>query len=392
MNAADILVRIGNGEDLHTEFKERPIHADDLAASLVAFANTDGGQVIFGVSSKGRIVGVKDADSLTRSVDAVAFNNCEPPITVVQEIVRDQSGATFVVVNVPKGDQRPYHANRGVHYVRTTSGRRQASRSELLRLFQSAGSFFYDEMPVLQARKGDLAERAIAQLLEDVQAQGVDVADLAPERLLRNWRLTRAVNDEERPTVAGVLFLARNPQRHLPCAYVSALRIPGSDISLEPTDQKRIEGALVETLEDTMRFLNLNLLRPHRIESLEPEVRPELPVAALREALVNALAHRDYAVPAPVRVIVFDDRVEVRTPGGLPNSVALEALRSGVHVLRNPAIYNVFLKLGFVTDAGSGIPRVIRLVCTATGREPELRMEGGEFVVAIPRNNRNAPQ
>ena len=269
--------------------------------------------------------------------------------------------------------------------MRTTSGRRQASREELLRLFQATESLYYDETPVVRSRVVDLDDQAVEELLDGVQAQGFDVADISKERLLRNWNLVRETNGENRPTLAGLLFLGRNPQQFIPYAYVSALRVPGSDISVEPQDQKRIEGRLVEMLQDTMRFLNIHLMRPHRIQGLEPEVKPELPVEALREALVNALAHRDYTVSAPIRVIVFDDRIEIRTPGQLPNTVRVESLRSGVHVLRNPALYNMFLKVGLVTDAGSGIPRMIRVIREKTGREPSFHLEGNEFIVTLPR-------
>jgi ATP-dependent DNA helicase RecG len=203
--------------------------------------------------------------------------------------------------------------------------------------------------------------------------------------LLRNWRLVREVRGENHLTIAGLLFLARDPQDLLPHAYMSALRIPGTEIANEPIDQKRLEGRLTDMLRDAMRFVDLHLLRRHRIQGLEPEVRAEMPAEILREALVNACAHRDYTLAAPVRVVVFDDRVEVRTPGQLPNSVTLEALRFGVHVLRNPTIYNLLLKVGLVTDAGSGIPRMIRLLREAIGREPEFSLRGNEFIVTLPR-------
>ena len=387
MNLAELTTRLEKGEDLHTELKEWPIPPDDLAPSIVAFANTDGGQVILGVDNQRRVVGIdeNEVDRATRLVDNVAFNNCEPPVTVVQEILRDEQSRAVAVVNVPKGDQRPYRTNRGVYYVRTTSGRRQASREELLRLFQSAESLYYDETPVVRSRAADLDDRALEELLRDIQDQGFDVADISSERLLRNWNLVREINGENRPTLAGVLFLARQPQQFLPYAYISALRVPGTELSAEPLDQKRVEGRLTEILEDTLRFLNIHLLRPHRIQGLEPEAKPELPVEALREALVNALAHRDYTISAPVRIIVFDDRIEIRTPGRLPNTVTIESLRLGVHVLRNPTLYNIFLKVGLVTDAGSGIPRMIRVVREKIGREPDFRSEGNEFVVVIPR-------
>jgi len=217
--------------------------------------------------------------------------------------------------------------------------------------------------------------------------RGLDVAAIPSERLLRNWRLVRDTNGEARLTLAGTLFLARAPATHAPMAYVSAISIRGRDISINPVDQKRLDGRLMDVFQATMQFFYLHLKQGHEIRGHEPEIKPELPPEALREAVVNALAHRDYTVSSPVRVIVFEDRVEVRTPGRLPNTVTVDALRSGIHVVRNPAIYNIFLKIGLVTDAGSGIPRMIRLVREATGHEPEFRIEGNEFVVMMPRSS-----
>jgi ATP-dependent DNA helicase RecG len=142
-----------------------------------------------------------------------------------------------------------------------------------------------------------------------------------------------------------------------------------------------------QMLEDSMRFLEIHLRRHHKIKRLEPEAKLELPIEVLREALVNALAHRDYTIVSPIRVIVFADRLEIHTPGQLPNGVTIDSIRLGVHVLRNPTIYNIFLKLGLVTDAGSGVPRMIRLIRQATNQEPDFRVVGHEFIVALPRSS-----
>ena len=134
MNLNELRQRIARWEDLHTEFKEWPVHNDDLAAALTAFANTDGGQLILGVDKDRRIIGIADADRVMQTIDSIAYQNCEPPLTIVQEsVLADET--TVVVVNIPKGDQKPYRTNRGVYYTRTSSGRRQTSRQELLRLF-----------------------------------------------------------------------------------------------------------------------------------------------------------------------------------------------------------------------------------------------------------------
>ena len=384
MRVDELAARIGKGENLHSEFKRELPHPEDLAAALVAFANTDGGDLFLGVDDAGGTPGVADVDRIGQRVDNVAYNNCSPPVTVLQETVATERG-TVLVVRVPKGEGRPYRTNRGVYYTRTASGRRHASREELLRLFQADARAFYDETPMRRSTSADLDGDAADEMLEAIgeRSRGLAIAGLPQRRLLANWGLL--TESDGRPTVAGILLLGAAPQRLLPHAYVSALRIPGTEIATPPMDQKRIEGRAFDLLVDAERFLEFHLLRRHRIRGMEPEVMPELPLSALREALVNAVAHRDYTVTGPIRVLVFEDRVEVRSPGGLPNSVRLAQLPAGVHVLRNPTLYNLLLKRGLVTDAGSGIPRMIQLVRDQTGREPTLRLAGDEFVVTLPR-------
>ncbi|MDW8069389.1 MAG: putative DNA binding domain-containing protein [Anaerolineae bacterium] len=382
MDVVELLERIRQGEDLHTEFKETDAHHDDIAATIVAFANTDGGQLIFGVSDQGQILGVKDPDRLMQRVDQIAYQNCEPPLTVIQETVQTPKG-TVVVVHVPKGDLRPYRTNKGEYFIRTTTGRRRASRQELLRLFQAAESLFYEEILILQAGLEDIDlaafERFCTQTLGETGAEA--------QALLVNWRLVMEREGRKHPTVAALLLFGREPQAYLPYAYITAARISGQDLSGEPSDIKRIQGTLFQMLEDAARFLSLHLPKPHRIRGFEPEAHPELPEEALREVVVNALVHRDYTIHAPIRIFILDDRVEVRSPGLLPNTVTVEMIKAGLaHVLRNPLLYSFFVRAGFVTDTGNGFRRAMLLVKEAIGREPDIRQEGMETIVVIPRS------
>ena len=385
MNWQELQQRIETWEDLHTEFKEWPVRPVELAATLVAFANTDGGQLILGIADD-------RPGEFPRINDQVACQNCEPPLTVVQETVRADSGAVVVVVNVPKGDQRPYRTIRGDFYIRTSSGRRRASRQELLRLFQAVESLAYDETVVLRATTADLSAQAFDRFLRQAYGRALRDFDISYEQLLLNWRLLQEREGTQHPTVAGLLFFGWEPQRFLPQAHVVAARIPGNDLSAVPSDTEQIQGSLPTLLDDAIRFLRAHLLTPHRIRGFEPEAYPELPEDALRETLVNALAHRDYTIPAPVRLFVYDDRVEVRTPGGLPNSVTIEAIKLGAaHVLRNPTLYTLFSRLGLVTGIGSGrfpkrgVFRTIQWVREATGQEPTIVEVGNELFVALPR-------
>lgn len=156
MNLLELQARIAKWETLHTEFKDWPVRPDDLAASLVGFANTDGGQLILGVTKDRAAVGVDDPDRVTREVDKVAANRCEPPIAMTQQVLSyenlsrspeptDFHENSVVVVNIAKGDMRPYCTDHGLYYIRTTYGRRNASRRELLQLFRGNESLYYDE-------------------------------------------------------------------------------------------------------------------------------------------------------------------------------------------------------------------------------------------------------
>lgn len=384
MTLMELLERISRGENLHTEFKEADVHSDDIAAELVAFANTDGGQLIFGVTDDGRIVGVADPDRLAQRVDQIAYQNCEPPITVVQETVRDEAGRTVLVVNVLKGDQRPYQTkHRGDFFIRTSSGRRRASRQELLRLFQASESLYYDETVVLRARLSDLDLQRFRQFFARAyEGQPLDEDGL--EATLKNMNLLGEHDGQLVPTVAGLLCFGREPQRHLPTALVNAARIPGTTLAGEPSDAKPVGGTLFDMLEETVRFLNIHLPTVHRIRGLESEVHPTLPIHALRELVVNALVHRDYTIAAPVRALLFDDRLEIRTPGQLPNTVTVASILQGAaHVLRNPTLYLIVYRAGLVTHLGSGVMRAKQAI-ERTGRATlTLEQTATEFVVEI---------
>lgn len=382
MDLAELRERIAKWEDLHTEFKEWPAHPDDIAAGVVAFANTDGGQLIFGVANDHSIRGVGDIDSGMRQIDNVAVHNCKPPITVILEVLRPEGEKSVLVLNIPKGDQRPYCTNRGVYFIRSSSGRKHASREELLRLFQASESLYYDETQVGRASVGDLDPDALDHFLRQVFGKGLREQQVTYESLLKNLGLVRNVH----PTVAGMLFFGQRPQEFLPYAQINAARIPGHDLSKAPSDRKDFGGRVPSIIEDAARFLQIHLTSRHDIRGFEPEIEEELPIVALREVVVNAVAHRDYTVQAPIRLLIFDDRVEVRTPGRLPNTVSVEAMRLGAaHVVRNPIVYTLCARLGLVTGIGSGVFRLIQAVRETMGKEPDLLALESEFVVVLPR-------
>ena len=157
------------------------------------------------------------------------------------------------------------------------------------------------------------------------------------------------------------------------------------DVSIPPFDKKDLEGKISDILENSLKFLRLYLKEEHRIKGFETELYPELPIEVLREGIVNAIAHRDYTIGASIRIFIFEDRIEIRTPGKLPNSVSIENMRTSIHVLRNPIIYNLLNKTGMVTDVGSGVPRMIKIIRERLNKEIKLNATETEFILSIPR-------
>ncbi len=382
MNESELKSLISRGEDFHIEFKGKLPSRESLAKTITCFANSDGGKLIVGVSDEGRILGVSDLDGAMRAIDDVAYNRCSPPVTIVQETVF-ADGKTVLIVNIPKGTQRPYRTRSGQFYVRSTNRCRQASREEMLRMFQATQSIFFDETPVAGTSDVDVDWESFKFFLSKYLEINVPDSDL--KRYFKNLRLC---TEEGTPTVAGILFFGKQPQKLFPHAKIIGAVIPGTDLAIPPLDRKDILGQIPEIIEDTQKFLNLYLKESHKINGFEPELEPELPSAALREAVVNAIAHRDYTVNAPIRIILFENRVEFHTPGRLPNTVTIDSIRiGGAHVLRNPTIYNLLYKMGMVTDLGSGVRRIIYLIQKHVGKDVDMQETDSEFLLSLPRKN-----
>jgi ATP-dependent DNA helicase RecG len=203
------------------------------------------------------------------------------------------------------------------------------------------------------------------------------------ESYLKNLKI---ITHNKKPTLAGILFFAENPQQFIPYAKIIAAYIPGRDISIPPADKKDLDGKIADQIENSSKFLRLYIREKHRIKGFEPEVYPEIPETVLREGIVNAIAHRDYTINAPIRLFIFEDRIEIRTPGKLPNTVTIESMKiAGSHVLRNPTLYNLLYKIGMVTDIGSGVYRMIRIMKETLNGDIGLNVTETEFILTIPR-------
>lgn len=381
MTAIEVRELINKGEGFHLEFKEEGVTSESLKKSIVGFANTDGGKIIVGVNNDGTVVGVNDPDRKMLEIENVAYNQCQPPITILQEtVVIDDK--VVIVVNVPKGIQRPYSTNDGKYYIRSSNCFRVASREELLRIFQSSESIYYDEIPVNRSKLSNLYLESFKEFAEEyLNIQILEKSDI--EYYLKNFHLLDSNNI---PTLTGILFFGKNPQEFITQARIICAAIAGTDLSIEPLDRKDISSTIPQMIKECESFFKIHLTQSHKIRNFEKELKEEIPLTALREAIVNAIAHRDYTINQAIRVFVYSDRVEIHSPGLLPNTVTIDSMKvGGSHVLRNPTIYNMLYKYKMVTDLGSGVKRIIKLVKDNSGKDVVFNLTENEFILTIPR-------
>lgn len=388
MNAIDLKEAIEKGEDYYTEFKEEAVHSDDLAAEIVAFANSDGGKLLIGVSDARRPVGVTDADRVLQRVDNICAQNSEPPIRCKIEKIKIDDTLILSVV-VPKGPERPYRTNKGVYHVRTNSGKRQATREELLRLYQSTRSLYYDELPVPETGLAELDIAYFEKFFEEFHSRKIVDIGLSLHDLLKSMKLFTQTDDQKAVfSLAGLLLFGKNPQQHIPYAKITVAKFTGNEIG-DIFEKKDIEGKLIDQITNIESLIKLYTQSHVIIKGFEKENRYELPLEAIRELIVNAVVHRDYHIRSQIRVFIFDNRIEIMSPGTLPNSITLENIRwGGIHVERNPIIVSFLAKMGYMTQIGTGIIRAIRLLKEHTGKEPDFEERGNDFVARIWRNQK----
>jgi len=380
MDKRELMEIIEKGEDSFIEFKEEKVHSDDLASEIVAFANTEGGIILLGVSDKKEIKGISKPDKEMQRVENISYNSCEPSIAVAIEKIKVED-RIVLCIHISKGPERPYRTNRGVYYIRTSAGKRQATREELLRLYQATRSIYYDELPVPKTSIDDLDILYFRRFFEGFYQTKIEES-LDLNKLLENMKILTRMDGDLFFTVGGYLLFGLNPQKEFPFCKITVAKFEGNEIG-EEFEKKDLEGKLEEQIKAADTVLNLYLKTRVEIRGFENELKPEIPREVLREAVVNAIAHRDYHIASQIRIFVFDNRIEIISPGKLPNVVTLENIKLGVHSERNPLIVSYLAKMGYMTQIGTGIIRMIRLLKEQTGKEPEFEERGEEFVVRI---------
>jgi len=394
----EIVDQINAGEDNFAEFKElrfgeRSVvspNTEDMAGEIVAFANADSGALFLGVTDKGIVKGIpNDRINLVEQwVINIASNNCDPPIRPIirKMVLPDISGndVTILIIAVSKS-LYGHRTSGGRWYIRVGSTKRDLTRLELGRLFQQRGRLFaFDEMAVPTATEPDLN-------MEALKAFSGSPKEISFSDLLLNTRVM--IKDEEgivKPTVTGLLVFGHNPQNHLMSAYIEAAVYKGwTPDSNELVHSESIVGTVVDQIDDAVKFVKRFMLKP-AIKEAGREDHPQYALSAVHEAIVNAVAHRDYSISgSKIRLFLYDDRLEIMSPGRLPNTITLENMPYS-QFTRNQLLVS-FLSKGkskltgraFIESRGEGVRKILSESKAHSGRDPFYQLIGEELMLTI---------
>ncbi len=406
MTSSELAEILRNGENSGVEFKRDATHPNDLATAIVALLNLEGGRILLGVEDDGTVSGLSRLpNEAAEWVANVCRNNVQPAIIPYWETIEAPGGRQIGVLTLPADSpDKPYKARRGhawVTFVRIASTSREGTREEEARLYQAAGLLRYDIRPVPGSDQSHLDLARIEGYFRHVRAQECPALDDSAgwQRLLLNTELLRADRDKIACTVGAVRLFGKRPSRFLPQTGFTATAYPGSEKDYAARERVEIRLPLVPLLDansatletgaidEAMYFVRRNTAVEAWIDASgrRQDRWRDYPLDAVREALVNAVAHRDYTLTGiDIELSIYADRLEVVSPGRLPNSVTVEKMRLGYRATRNELLKEVLRDYRYIEATGLGVPRkIIRGMREHNGTEPDLVEEESRFTVRL---------
>ncbi len=369
---------IPRGENRYIEFKSERVHATDLAEEVIAFANSEGGEIWLGIEDDGTISGLSRA--YEKDVMNICRTSCISPLRpIYEELLIDGKRIGRLMIESDK--DKSYYSSRNRYYVRVGSTKRIASREELIRLFQASGAIHYDTTEVDRARLTDLD---FSQIGEYFTRYHLSFSDKPQEERIRLMTHTDLLGEHTQPTVAGLLVFGLAPERLVPQSGISFAHFAGMELTSDLLDKQNIFGPLPRQVEGALAAIKTNLRTPSTIVGAKRVEAPSYPDRVFRELIVNACIHRNYSIAgATIRIFIFDDRLEVISPGRLPNTVTVEKLPIGTSFARNPVLVRLMENLGYMDKLGRGLPMVWQEV-EKLGQRVKFIESGEEFRVVLP--------
>jgi len=348
------------------EFKRTPSH---LGREICAFANASGGYILLGVDDHGYKVGVTNLNRTKSEIQSVA-RNLDPPIGLDIEAVDN-----VLVVTVPNGPNKPYSAN-GLFYIREASNTQQMKRDEIQEFFFREGLIRFDEQPCL---KFDMRRDFDTKKYQTFKRAAGIPQNLRRDDVLRNLQIL----NEEGMTNAGVLLFGKKVSKFFLQASLTCALFQGTTRT-KVLDQSTFQGNIAENYQDAMSYLLSHLNTEYVIKGGPREEILELPEEALREALLNAIGHRDYRSTAYIQVHIFQDSVEILNPGGLVSGLKLKDL-GRVSRPRNLFLFSLMARMNLVEHIGSGIKRIREAIRAYELEPPVIEADGDWFSITFKR-------
>ena len=358
MEILELFEIISRGEDSRHQFKKNVSNNDSLAADMVAFSNGVGGRMLLGVDDDNGITGLTSDEvrRLNQMISNTASENVRPAINPMTENIMTDDGVVMVV-DIPAGINKPYQDKNGVIWVKSGSDKRRAtSREEIQRIFQGAKLIHADEVPVPGVTAADLELDYFKSFFQKRFREDFDNQNISLSAILENMNLSKDGN----LNIAGTLLFAKMPQFKLPIFIVKAGAFEADDLSAsEYKDSRDITGKLADIFRQSVSFIISNIRHIQKDQGVNSVGIPEIPHEAIEELVANALVHRDYFVSAPVRIFVFSNRVEIISPGHLPNNLTVEHIKYGISNARNPTLASFAIDALPYRGHGSGIIRAL---------------------------------
>ena len=384
MEWLDVLNRIGAGESEKTEFKRELGDLSAVGRAICAFANTTGGVVVLGVSNAQEIVGVKgDPERVQERLTSFLQTGCSSPVSASAGRHEDPNGWVHWL-EIPR--QRGFEPlrYRGRVWVRRERSSVEPSPTELQELYNAFGYVFTEERTIQAATTAHIDLQVFRSYLQEIGLDTEDEPQPNDDDDLRNRGVIAELGGALHPTLYGVLAFGKVPQSY-PQTHnfrVECVAYEGDDRASDVLQVAEAAGRLDEQVRRAIGwFASLGRFESYR--GLVREDRPLLPQPALRESLVNAVVHREYAITgSKVLLEVFARHVDVTSPGGLPNHMSAESVRAGGHPRsRNELMANFMLGLGFMEQRGRGWPVMRRAMREFNGTEPEIMLgDASKFV------------
>ena len=407
----DILKQIKAGEVSGVQFKERILDKYDIACELVAFSNSHGGKLVVGIKDKTgetNALSYSEVQETTNLLSDIASENVVPSILIKIDTVEVEDG-NLVIATVKEGLNKPYHDNKGIVWVKNGADKRKVfDNAELAEMMTDCGSFAPDEAGVRDATVNDLDATTIKQFLGNrfervLEKKGLtgDAFNEASldmicsaiakghdcEKILRNLRFIRP---DGTLTVAAMLLFGKYTQRWMPMMTAKCICFAGnsvgSKIFRDKVNDADMEGNLLHQYDTIMDFFTRNLHNVQVGAEFNSMGKLEIPYTSLVEFTVNSLVHRSLNMKAPVRIFIFDNRVEIHSPGALPNGLTIEDIKAGTSMPRNMFLFNNAIYLLPYTGVGSGITRALDEDINVTFMNND---KAQEFVITVWREESN---